>query len=74
MENSIINWIQRISEQEVIPSNIIAFNLGLFKSEEGYCIYMIGSQQYDETDDDWACDDDYEPKEKYFKNIRYISK
>lgn len=67
MENSIINWIQRISEQEGIPSNIIALNLGLFKSEEDYCIYMIGSQQYYETDDDWTCCVDYGPKEKSLK-------
>ena len=31
----------------------------------GYCIYLTGSKFYDESDDDWACDIDFEPNRKY---------
>lgn len=29
-------------------------------------MYLIGSKKYDSEDEDWACNIDYEPKEKYF--------
>lgn len=32
-----------------------------FESENGNCVYLIGSESYDVDDDDWACDVDYEP-------------
>ena len=33
--------------------------------DSGYCVYLIGSESYDVDDDDWACDVDYEPVDKY---------
>lgn len=67
MKEKITNWLQRLNDEEAVPSNIVALNFGLFNSEKGYCIYLIGSEHYDETDDDWACDVDFEPKEKYLE-------
>lgn len=58
-------WIQQINDESAVPPGIVAFNFGLFESEDGYCIYLIGSNAYDEDDDDWACEVDYEPKYKY---------
>lgn len=58
-------WIQQINDESTVPPGIVAFNFGLFESEDGYCIYLIGSNAYDEDDDDWACEVDYEPKDKY---------
>lgn len=61
------NWLNRINKTEVVSDNIIAFNFGLFESENGYTIYLIGSETFDEEDEDWATNVDFEPKEKYFE-------
>lgn len=65
IKEKIEHWLLQINDETVLPPDIIAFNFGLFESENGYCIYMIGSRFYDEFDDDWACDIDFEPNRKY---------
>lgn len=50
MEEEIRHWIQQINDETILPSDIVAFNFGLFESEEGYCIYLTGSKFYDESD------------------------
>ncbi len=65
MKEEIRHWIQQINDETILPSDIVAFNFGLFESEERYCIYLTGSKFYDESDDDWACDIDFEPNRKY---------
>lgn len=67
MKNEIENWIKEINRTETIPGNITALNFGLFESENNYILYLIGAQNYDEADDDWATEVDYEPKDKYLK-------
>ena len=67
MKEEIKHWIQQINDETILPPDIVAFNFGLFESEEGYYIYLIGSKSYDESDDDWACDVDFEPNKKYLK-------
>lgn len=51
----------------IIFSKVIRMwaSFGIFESENGYCVYLIGSESYDVDDDDWACDVDYEPVDKY---------
>lgn len=65
MENEIVSWLNRIDTNEVVPAEISALNVGLFESEDGYRLYLTGAVNYDADDDDWACDQDYEPAEKY---------
>jgi hypothetical protein len=54
-----------------LPSdlNIVAVNFGLFESESGYQLYLIGSSSYDDTDDDWSTNEDFIPKQKYFDKV-----
>lgn len=59
-------WVDNINETEKIDKSIIAFNFGLFESEEGFTMYLTGSKIFDEDDDDWATNMDFEPKQKYF--------
>ena len=59
-------WINKIESTDLPTDKIIAFNFGLFESSESYMIYLIGSEKYDTEDEDWACDVQYEPKDKYF--------
>ncbi|MTI59368.1 MAG: hypothetical protein FH762_05150 [Firmicutes bacterium] len=37
----------------------------MIESDTGYRIYAIGSWFFDENDYDWACNEDYIPKNKY---------
>lgn len=59
------HWIKTTNEETGCPTDVIALNFGLFESVNGYGIYLIGSKSYDENDDDWACDIDFEPPNKY---------
>ncbi len=59
-------WLLRLSKAEKPGLNVIAFNIGLFETEDGYSAYLIGSDRFDENDFDWACDEVFSPKERYF--------
>lgn len=58
-------WLSRLDEREVVPEEISALYVGMFETPDGYSLYLTGAVEYDEDDDDWACDQDYEPAEKY---------
>ena len=56
MKQELINWLNNIQKIDGIPPiEVIAFNFGIYESEAGYKIYFVGSFEYDENDDDWAC-------------------
>ncbi|WP_420346006.1 hypothetical protein [Pelagibius sp.] len=59
-------WLGRVVEAECPPTTVIAFNLGLFETEEGCCAYLTGARRFDPDDDDWACDEAFTPSERYF--------
>ncbi|MBT1688663.1 hypothetical protein [Dawidia soli] len=59
------DWIASITATEKIPKNIVAFNFGLFQTDKGYGVYLVGAKVYDPDDDDRATADDYGPSEKY---------
>jgi hypothetical protein len=37
----------------------------MFESDT-YTLYLVGSNDYTPVDDDWACNADFVPREKYF--------
>lgn len=61
------DWILLISKEdtEINLDIIIAINFGLFETSKGYNVYAIGSKEYDVEDDEWACNEDYVPNNKY---------
>lgn len=59
------DWMTRLNKAESPGQEIVAFNYGLFETTEGYTIYLIGAKLFDETNEEWACDVDFQPKEKY---------
>ena len=67
-------WIENINSNEEIENNIKAFNFGLFETENGCTMYLIGAKEYNEKDDDWATVIDFEPTEKYFEIDKSIIK
>lgn len=65
MKEVVEKWFDKVNGIEIVPTNITALNFGLFESDENYILYLTGSEIYDESDDDWATEIDYEPKNKY---------
>lgn len=61
IKSVIKEWILRMNKNETLPDNIVALNFGLY---EPYGIELIGAASYDEEDDDWACEEDFEPIER----------
>lgn len=66
-ENILKDWIKEISDEETVLENIQALNFGMFESENRYAVYLIGSNEYDTEDDDWACNEDFVPNNKYLE-------
>ncbi len=60
-------WLDHIIQNESPDSNIIAYYFGIFETENGFETYVIGSKEFDENDDDWACNVDFEPINKYLE-------
>jgi hypothetical protein len=62
-----IAWLDRLNRSDPPPDRLAAYNIRLFESQVGYMAYLIGSRVYDLDDEDWACNEDYVPIEKYFR-------
>ena len=60
-------WIDEVNKTENPDNEVIAYWFGLFQTEKGYSMYLNGSIEFDDEDDDWACNTDFEPKNKYFE-------
>ncbi len=70
------NWLDRIMEQE-LPKGIIAYNFNLYEGSNGtYDIQLVGTDEYDEDDEDWACTDYFTSGEDicYIKRTNDIKK
>jgi len=66
----ISNWLDKILSEE-IPDVIVAFNFNLYEgSHDTYDVQLIGSDIFDEEDDDWACNECFTSGE----NICYIQR
>ncbi len=61
MEVEFQAWIESIKDR---PS-LKAINIGLFQSQGNYTAYLVGSNKYEPDNDDWACNEDFAPSNKY---------
>jgi flavodoxin len=65
-------WIDQIIKTEKPNKKIKGYYFGLFETgDKEYMMYLSGSKEFDEKDDDWACNDDFEPNEKYLSLPQY---
>lgn len=72
MKTEIIDWLRNIEKQDgTPPDSVIAFNLGLMESDQGYMMYFVGALEYSEGDDDWAC---IEPPTKPYRYLKLPDK
>lgn len=62
----IIAWLTRVAAAESPHDEVVAFNIGLFRTQEGFSAYLCGSTEYDEESGDWACEEAWTPSERYF--------
>lgn len=65
-------WVKNIIDTEKPSDNIRGYYFGLFESAQPrYTLYLIGSEEFDKDDEDWACNDDFEPQNKYLPLPQY---
>lgn len=64
-DNIFNNWLDEILKTEKPNADIIAYYFGIMETTEGYETYLVGSKEFDEEHDDWACNTDFVPKNKY---------
>lgn len=56
MKDLLLKWLQTIEKHDGIPpKEVIAFNIGMYESEAGYSMYLVGGFEYSDDNDDWAC-------------------
>lgn len=61
LKKVIKKWITNIDKTEELPSDIVALSFNLY---EPYSMELVGSAWFDEEDEDWACDEDFEPVQR----------
>ena len=60
------NWIDKHLSND-LPNSVVAINFNLYEgSEETYDVQIIGSDSFDEDNDDWACGEIYTTGEDVF--------
>ncbi len=58
-------WLE--SNLQQLPSDVIAVNFNLYEgSNQTYDIQLIGTDTFDEADDDWACEEIFTTGEDVF--------
>lgn len=60
-EKEFIEWLDT-QMNETIPAEIVAFTINIYESP--FNIEIVGSSEFDAEDDDWACNEDWVPKER----------
>jgi hypothetical protein len=66
LDAQISNWLGRLLVAQPPPPNIVAFNVGLFETQDGYCAYLSGATRFDASSDNWALEDAYAPSQREF--------
>lgn len=61
LKEVIKKWIVNVDRTEELPSDIVALCFNIY---EPYGIEMVGSTWFDKDDEDWACDEDFEPTQR----------
>lgn len=60
------SWLGRVSAKETPPNSVVAYNIGLFETTDGFSAYLIGADAFDQDNADWACEVSFTPEERYF--------
>lgn len=60
-EKDFIDWIDGQLIED-IPAQIVAFNINIYESP--FIIEIVGSSEFAPEDEDWACNEDWLPKNR----------
>lgn len=63
-ETDFFSWLDSQLDVE-IPSDVIAFNINVYESP--FIIEVVGSNEFDSEDEDWACNEDWVPTSRYIE-------
>lgn len=63
--HELAKWLTRVCTSENPPNSVVAYNVGLFETSDGYTAYLAGAKRFDGIDGDWACDEAFTPAERY---------
>ena len=63
MYEEIEEWLDSL-DLEDMPESIIAYNITLYEGDETYDLQLIGSDEFDKDDPDWACSEVYSSEEE----------
>lgn len=63
MYEEIEEWLDSLDLDDM-PENIIAYNINLYEGDETYDLQLIGSDEFDKDDPDWACSEVYSSEEE----------
>ena len=66
LDEQLAVWLSRLLTGQPPSSNVVAFNVGLFETESGYCAYLSGATKFDAESDDWAVEEAYSPSRREF--------
>lgn len=58
-------WLDGVLEKEALDE-ILAFNFNLYSRENEYNIELIGSDQYNYDDSNWACSEKFTTRNKLY--------
>lgn len=72
-------WLVIVEAQDSVPEDIVAINFNVWEAAEEtgascYTLELTGSRLYDPNDDDWACREDFEPRERNCDSLQLCSK
>jgi hypothetical protein len=65
VDSVVAAWLCRLSSAETPRPSVVAFNIGLFETEDGFSAYLAGAKRYDPNDGSWASDEAFTPRERY---------
>ncbi|KPV96082.1 hypothetical protein AN214_01891 [Pseudoalteromonas sp. P1-9] len=63
-EADFFSWLDSQLNEE-IPSDVIAFNINVYESP--FIIEVLGSNEFDVEDEDWACNEGWVPTSRYIE-------
>jgi len=55
-------WLFNLLNSDSVPATINAFYFGMNENENGYSLYLIGTNNFDRDNSEWACNADWVPE------------
>lgn len=57
-------WVEKYLVD--LPEDAVAINFNLYEGEEAYSVQLIAADEFDEEDEDWACEEIFSTEDDLF--------